>query len=69
MSTIETASQRMKSQGYRPFSPDAATCPTQRWLRDSDMPPEIARTADRMDALIAIFALGVALGWLVGAGS
>lgn len=35
--------------------------------RTSDaLPPELALAAARADALIFFFALGVALGWLIG---
>jgi hypothetical protein len=35
---------------------------------DSDPPPELAAAAARMDAYIAVFALGVILGWLLRTG-
>ncbi|WP_157648692.1 hypothetical protein [Thiobacillus denitrificans] len=36
------------------------------WLEDPDLPAEIAADATRIDAFIAVFALGVILGWLIG---
>lgn len=36
--------------------------------RDRDMPPELDAAAARMDAYIAVFALGVILGWLLRTG-
>lgn len=65
-SNFDRAVTRMQASGMRPFSPDVATCSTQRWLRDSDMPADVAANSARMDTIIAAFAAGVLLGWLIG---
>ena len=65
MTNFERATARMQSRGCRPFQPDHAVCPTPRWMRDADMPTEVAQSAARMDALIAALAIGFILGMLV----
>lgn len=65
MTNFERATRRMQSRGCRPFQPDHATCSTPRWVRDADMPPEVAQSSARMDALIAALAIGFFLGMLV----
>lgn len=66
MTNFERASLRMRSQGFRPFQPDTNTANTARSLPGDTLPPELATDAARMDAFIAVFAMGVVLGWLIG---
>lgn len=66
VSNFDRAVARMQAKGMRPFCPDSATGATHRWMRDCDMPPEIAASAARIDALIAAFAIGALLGFLIG---
>lgn len=65
MTNFERAIARMQSRGCRPFRPDHATARSQRWVRDADMPAEVAQAAARMDALIGALAIGFVLGMLV----
>ena len=65
-SNFERAVARIQARGMSPLCPDVATGAAPRWVRDCDMPPEIAAGAARMDALIAAFAIGAILGWLIG---
>ena len=65
MTNFERATKRMQSRGCRPFQPDHATCQTSRWVRDADMPPEVAQESARMDALLGALAIGFVLGMLV----
>ena len=66
MTNFERATRRMQSQGLRPFCPDSHTASSARWLRDGEMPREVAQHASRMDWVIVAFAAGIALGWLIG---
>lgn len=66
MTNFDRSVETLTRQGYRPFSPDTRTGIAPRWLRDSEMPPEVAQHAGRMDAVIVAFAAGVSLGWMIG---
>ena len=66
ITNFERATRRLQAAGTRPWQPDHATCRTQRWVRDADMPLELQQSAARMDAIIAAFAIGVLLGLVLG---
>jgi hypothetical protein len=65
MTNFERASWRMKAQGFTPFTPDQADGRAPRWLRGNTHTPELAYSADRIDAIIAGFAIGMLFGGLV----
>jgi hypothetical protein len=65
MTNFERASWRMKAQGFTPFTPDHADGRAPRWLRGNKVCPELSDVADRADAIIASFAIGMLLGGIV----
>ena len=66
VSNFERATNRLQAAGTRPWQPDHAACRTARWVSDAEMPLELQRDAARMDAIIAAFAIGALLGFVVG---
>lgn len=66
-SNFDRAVTRMQQQGLRPFCPDSNTGAAPRRLHGDSLTPDLAASAARMDALIAAFLFGAALGWFVGA--
>lgn len=65
MSNFDRAVDRMRANGYLPFTPDANNGRAPRTLREAGMAPELAAAASHMDAVIAAFALGVMLGLMI----
>jgi hypothetical protein len=67
---FERAVARMQQRGCRPFTPDGpSNVRSARWLpataSELATASALAAPADRIDALIAAFAVGVLLGMLI----
>lgn len=66
MSTnFDRAVMRMRQRGHLPFTPDGNHGRAVRVLRNAELSPDLAAAAGRMDAIIAAFALGVMLGFIL----
>lgn len=65
---FDRAVTRMRARGSLPFTPDGTSnARTLRWLPGQQDTFKLGNHAERMDAIIAAFCLGVALGMLIGA--
>lgn len=64
MTNSERATHRLRSQGYRPFTP-YPTANAARWLAQPIATPSREPRALRIDVIIAVFAAGIALGMLI----